>query len=135
MLLNEKSRGQVFAGSNIEDNMAKDTGISFGFGAKVQSPTSSGSIGGIVNELSLDLSDLQLSKAPFKRSKLVKQLYSGFLRLDLCEPLLRGNMIVLKGDKLASGKDLVMESAMKHFLKEESSHRVVHVSLNALRSE
>ena len=42
---------------------------------------------------------------------------------------------MLKGDKLASGKDLVMESAMKHFLKEHSSHRVVHVSLNAVRAE
>lgn len=53
----------------------------------------------------------------------------------MCEPMLRGNFIVLKGDKLASGKDLVMESAIKHFLKEDSSHRVVHVSLNALRAE
>ena len=81
------------------------------------------------------MADLKLDKAPFNRSKLSSQLYSGYLRLDLCEPLLRGNLIVLKGDKLASGKDLVMESAIKHFLKEDSSHRVVHVSLNALRAD
>ena len=72
MLLNEKSRGQVLAGSNIADNLARDTGIRLGFGAKVQSPTSSGSLDGIVNEMILDLSDIRLSKAPFNRAKLVK---------------------------------------------------------------
>jgi hypothetical protein len=53
----------------------------------------------------------------------------------MCEPLLRGNMIVLKGDKLASGKDLVVESSIKHFLKEGSNHRVVYVCLNKLRAD
>lgn len=53
----------------------------------------------------------------------------------MCEPLLRGNFIVLKGDKLASGKDLVIESAIKNFLREGEDHRVVHVSLNTLRAD
>ena len=41
----------------------------------------------------------------------------------------------MKGDKLASGKDMVIESAIKHFLKESGDHRVIYVSLNALRSD
>ena len=53
----------------------------------------------------------------------------------MCEQLLRGNMIVLKGDKLASGKDLVIESSIKHFLKEGGDNRVVYVCLNELRAD
>lgn len=83
----------------------------------------------------MDLNNLKLDKAPFKRQKLLNQLYSGFLRLDFCEPLLRGNMIVLKGDKFASGKDLVVESAIKHFLREGSNHRVIYACLNDLRAD
>lgn len=85
--------------------------------------------------VSYDLSDLKPDKAFFKRKILHRQLYSGYLRVDLCEPLLRGNFIVLKGDKLASGKDLVIESAIKHFLQEGEDHRVVYVSLNSLSAD
>ena len=52
---------------------------------------------------------------------------SGFMRLDLCEPMLKGNMIIFKGDKLSSGKDLVVSSPIKHFLKENDFNRVIHV--------
>ena len=52
----------------------------------------------------------------------------------MCEPLLRGNLIVLKGDKFASGKDLVVESSIKHFLKEGDDHRVIYVGLNESRA-
>ena len=55
--------------------------------------------------------------------------------MDLCEPLLRGNLIVLKGDKLASGKDLVVEGTIKNFLKEAEDHRVIHICLNQLRAD
>ena len=53
----------------------------------------------------------------------------------MCEPLIRGNMIVLKGDKLASGKDLVIESTIKQFLRENDNQRVIHVGLSAPRAD
>lgn len=109
--------------------------ITLGFGAQVQSPIAGEAKDDLNNTVSLDLRDLKLDRAPYRRSILKNQLYSGYLRLDMCEPLLKGNLIVLKGDKLASGKDLVVESSIKHFLKESDDHRVIHVSLNAVRAD
>lgn len=134
MLLDDKDKGRVLAGKNLEDSQVGQASITLGFGPSVQSPISTTAAQEIKETINLDLSDLKLDRAPFNRLKLSQQLYSGYLRLDLCEPLLRGNFIVLKGDKLASGKDLVIESAITHFLQQGDNHRVVYVSLNALRA-
>jgi hypothetical protein len=47
----------------------------------------------------------------------------------MADPMTKGNFIVLKGDKRASGKHLVIEGAVKSFLKEDKDHKVVYVSL------
>ena len=60
------------------------------------------------NADAIELNDLTLQKAPYKRNLVSNQLYSGHLRLDMVSPLSRGNFIVLKGDKRASGKNLVV---------------------------
>lgn len=49
--------------------------------------------------------------------------------------MLKGNMIVLKGDKLSSGKDLVVSSTIKHFLRERENSRVIHVCCSQKRAE
>ena len=45
----------------------------------------------------------------------------------MVSPLSRGNFIVLKGDKRASGKNLVVSGAINEFLKESKDNRVVYV--------
>ena len=45
----------------------------------------------------------------------------------MVSPLSRGNFIVLKGDKRASGKNLVVTGAINEFLKESKHNRVVYV--------
>lgn len=125
----------MLAGFNLGDLRLSQGHISLGFGPGIQSPIQLRQVEGHTQVVDLDLGNLKLDKAPLKRMRLHKQLYSGFLRLDLCEPLLRGNLIVLKGDKLASGKDLVVESSIKHFLKESTDHRVIYACLNDLRAD
>lgn len=43
-------------------------------------------------------------------------------------PLSKGNFIVLKGDKRASGKLIVAEGAVNSFLGENENNRAVYVS-------
>ena len=45
----------------------------------------------------------------------------------MVSPLSRGNFIVLKGDKRASGKNLVVSGTINEFLKESKDNRVVYV--------
>ena len=45
----------------------------------------------------------------------------------MVSPLSRGNFIVLKGDKRASGKNLVVTGAINQFLQESKDNRVVYV--------
>jgi len=45
----------------------------------------------------------------------------------MVSPLSRGNFIVLKGDKRASGKNLVVQGAINEFLSESEDNRVVYV--------
>lgn len=52
--------------------------------------------------------DLKLSKPPLRRKLVTDQLFTGHLRLDLADPLTKGNFIVLKGNKRSSGKNLVV---------------------------
>jgi len=37
----------------------------------------------------------------------------------MADPLTQGNFIILKGDKRASGKHLVIEGAIRNFLEED----------------
>jgi hypothetical protein len=69
---------------------------------------------------------LKLSKAPYKREKIFKQLVSGHLRVDLAQPMAEGNFILFKGDKVASGKQQVACDTMCQYLK-IPSNKVVYV--------
>jgi hypothetical protein len=61
----------------------------------------------------VDLSSItQISKAPFLRQLINKQLYSGHLRVDMAQPMSEGNFIVFKGTKRASGKQEVAFSTV-----------------------
>jgi F0F1-type ATP synthase alpha subunit len=71
-----------------------------------------------------------IDKAPYKRSWVKEQLYTGHLRLDLGNPLVKGNMVVLKGDKRASGKTMVAEGCIKQFLAENTNNHVILVGLS-----
>ena len=46
------------------------------------------------------------------------------------QPLTKGNFIVMKGDKRASGKTIAAEGAVQSFLDEDDSNRAVYVSLS-----
>ena len=77
----------------------------------------------------LDL-NLKLEKAPLRRKPVSEQLYSGHMRIDMGQPMTKGNLIVLKGDKRASGKSIVVEGTAKQFISESADNRVVYVSLS-----
>ena len=62
--------------------------------------------------------NLKLEKAPLKRRLVSEQLYSGQMRIDMGQPMTKGNLIVFKGDKRASGKSIVVENAAKSFIAE-----------------
>lgn len=48
----------------------------------------------------------------------------------MAQPLSKGNFIVLKGDKRASGKHLAVQGAVQSFLSEDANHKAVYVSLS-----
>jgi len=56
------------------------------------------------------------------------------MRIDMADPMSKGNFIVLKGDKRASGKHLVIEGAVQNFLSQDKDNRVVHVGLQKNRA-
>ena len=70
----------------------------------------------------IDFSDLKLDKAPYKRNLVKEQLITGHMRIDMADPMTKGNFIVLKGDKRASGKHLVIQGAANNFLNESKDH-------------
>ena len=76
----------------------------------------------------IEIQDLSLSKPPMKRHLVKEQLFTGHLRLDMADPISKGNFVILKGDKRASGKHLVVEGAINQFLEESENHSVVYVS-------
>lgn len=45
----------------------------------------------------------------------------------MADPLSKGNFIVMKGDKRASGKNIVVQGAINNFLKEDKQNKVVYV--------
>ena len=53
---------------------------------------------------------------------------TGHLRIDLGNPLIKGNFTVLKGSKQASGAHLVIQGAIKSFIEENKDNKVVYVS-------
>ena len=65
----------------------------------------------------IDFNDIKLAKAPYKRHLVKDQMFTGHLRIDMADPMTKGNFIVLKGDKRASGKHLVIRGAVDNFLK------------------
>lgn len=70
-----------------------------------------------------------LRKAPYKRRVVSNQLYTGHLRIDLNQPMVENNFIVLKGPSNA-GKNIVVQDMIKYFLKhdKEDNRRVVFVT-------
>lgn len=46
------------------------------------------------------------------------------------QPLSKGNMVLMKGDKRASGKFGVAAGAIENFLRESKDNRAVYVSLS-----
>lgn len=60
-----------------------------------------------------------LGDAPFKRQIVSRQLYTGHLRIDLNQPMVENNFIVLKGPS-NSGKNLVVKDMIKYYLSEHS---------------
>lgn len=77
------------------------------------------------------MNNFKLDKVPYKRQMIKEQLYTGHLRVDMGRPIAKGNFVVMKGDKRASGKHLVAEGAVNHFLAENSNNRAVYVGLTS----
>jgi len=70
----------------------------------------------------------KLRKPSYMRELVSKQLYSGHIRLDLGNPMTKGNMIVFKGPRSA-GKPELAYTTINQFLQEDESHRAVYVGL------
>ena len=88
------SQESALGGTNLEaGEAARKIGLSYGSG--VQNCLQKGD--------DIDL-NLKLEKAPLKRRLDSEQLYSGQMRIDMGQPMTKGNLIVFKGDKRASGK-------------------------------
>jgi F0F1-type ATP synthase alpha subunit len=62
------------------------------------------------------------------RELVSKQLYSGHIRLDLGNPMTKGNLIVFKGPSSA-GKTELAYTTINQFLQEDESHRAIYVGL------
>jgi F0F1-type ATP synthase alpha subunit len=58
------------------------------------------------------LGDLALKKPSRRRQLVNRQLYTGHLRIDMANPISKGNFVILKGDRRASGKNLVVQGAI-----------------------
>ena len=110
-----------------------DLNVSLGFGNESQSVFNSVTHGvskGLRDVRKINLSKMKFDKSPIFREIATKQLFTGFMRLDLAEPLQQGNFIVFKGDKRASGRDLVIEGIVRNFLGENKDNRVVFAGLS-----
>jgi len=49
----------------------------------------------------------------------------------MAQPLTKGNMVVFKGDKRASGKEQVAISAVNQFLAENKNNKAIYVSYSS----
>mmetsp|Transcript_6826 Transcript_6826/g.11518 ORF Transcript_6826/g.11518 Transcript_6826/m.11518 type:complete len:160 (+) Transcript_6826:380-859(+) len=79
----------------------------------------------------VNLNNLAGEKAPFLRMPIDSQLLTGHLRLDLTNPLAKGNMTVFHGDKVASGLDKVVFGAIQRFVDEDKENKVVYVGYSS----
>lgn len=59
-----------------------------------------------------------------------EQLLSGHLRVDLLQPMTKGNVVLFKGSRNV-GKTSLATSAIRQFLAEDSNARVVYVSMSS----
>ena len=77
-----------------------------------------------------------LQKVPYKRKLVSKQLYTGHLRIDLNQPMVMNNCILLKGPA-NSGKTMVIRDTITEFLNNdnEGKRRVVYVTPNYANSK
>lgn len=48
----------------------------------------------------------------------------------MADPITKGNMVVLKGDKQASGREKVVAGAISAFVSESDQNKAVYVCLN-----
>jgi hypothetical protein len=48
----------------------------------------------------------------------------------MADPLTKGNMIVMKGDKRAAGKLNVAQGTLNNFLREDKNNKAIYVSLS-----
>ncbi len=111
-----------------QDITVVDFNRSIGFSSQVQQLfTEPGSLS---EAQEVNLSAMRFDKQYLRREIGTKQLNSGYMRLDLADPLQQGNFIVLKGDNQASGKHMVVQGIIKNFLSESKDHRVVVAGLN-----
>lgn len=81
------------------------------------------------------MNSLSVKKAPYLRRTVSEQLFTGHMRVDMCQPLTIGNFVVFKGHKQSSGKGLAIQGAIKSFLERKPEGRVIHVSLQAQTAE
>ena len=72
-----------------------------------------------------------LKKAPRKRNLVSEQLFSGHLRIDLNNPMVQNNCILLEGNREA-GKNIIVKDTIKYFLSDdrENNRRVVYLTPN-----
>lgn len=70
-----------------------------------------------------------LQKAPYKRKIVSQQMFTGHMRIDLNQPMVENNFIVLKGPSKA-GKNLVVKDLIKNFLSTdtEGNRRVIFIT-------
>jgi F0F1-type ATP synthase alpha subunit len=70
-----------------------------------------------------------LQKAPYRRRIVSQQLYTGHMRIDLNQPMVENNFILLKGPS-KSGKNIVIKDLIKKFLSTdtEGNRRVIYIT-------
>lgn len=70
-----------------------------------------------------------MPKAPFARRLNSEQLFSGHLRIDLVQPMTKGNVILMEGNR-RTGKSTVAEGIIRQYLAENPEHKAVYVSMS-----
>ena len=83
--------------------------------------------GGAKRSNEVDIS-CSIPKADYQRKLVSKQLFSGQIRLDLGNPMTKGNLIMFKGAS-NSGKTRLAYSTISEFLKEDAQHQAVYIGL------
>jgi F0F1-type ATP synthase alpha subunit len=76
----------------------------------------------------------RMPKTPLIRELNSEQLLSGHIRIDLLQPMTKGNFILMKGNR-SVGKTTMTESIIKKFLAEDSESKVVYVGMSTKGKE